>query len=147
MWKYIQRAINWKGDVDQDISVVDLTGTTTLTAADSGKVLLLNSATEFVTTLPAPYPGLRFTFIVKAAPASASYTVVSAGTTQNIIHGVSASSADAGGSSSSTAGTAVDVITFVDGQAKIGDRVDLVCDGVLWYATAFMSDEDAITFS
>src|SRR5690242_12822680 len=56
----------------------DLTATTTLTAADSGATLFLNSATEFATTLPAVAAGLRFTFIVKAAPSGASYTVVTA---------------------------------------------------------------------
>jgi len=126
-----------------------LTGTTILTAADSGKTLYLASPTEFDTKLPAPAKGLKFTLIVGLAPSGASYTVTTNGTTQNVIHGVGLSSADAGGSASSTGGTPVDVITFVDGQAKVGDRVDIECDaeGVYWHAIAVMSDEDAITFA
>lgn len=121
--------------------------TNVITAAESGKVFFLSHATEFASTLPAPAAGLNYSFIVAAAPSGASYTIVSDGVTQNVIHGVAVSAADAGGSVSSTAGTAVDVITFVDGQAKIGDRVDLVCDGTYWYAMGVCSDEDAITFS
>lgn len=123
----------------------DVTATNVIAAAESGTVFFLDSVTEFVSTLPAVAAGLKFTFIVKAAPSGASYTIVPASGT--IIHGVGVSSADAGGTASSTAGTGVGTITFVDGQAKIGDRVDMVCDGTLWHAIAFMSDEDGITFS
>lgn len=130
-----------------NVNIEVLTATRILTAADNGKTLILNSSTEFDTKLPAPALNLEFTFIVGAAPSGASYTVTTNGTTQNVIHAVSASSADAGGSTSGTNGTAVDVITFVDGQAKVGDRVHLICDGTLWYADALMFDEDAITFA
>lgn len=149
-WKYNPRERSFNGDRDQDNSIVVLTEATALTAADSGKTLILSSAAEFAVQLPAPALGLRFTFIVGAAPSGASYTVVAnnaAGAAANLIHAVSASAADAGGSTSSTAGTAVDVITFVDGQALVGDCVDLVCDGTRWFARGFMSDEDAITFA
>jgi hypothetical protein len=123
-----------------------VTATNVITAAESGKTFFLNSATEFVSTLPAPAAGLKYTFIVKAAPSGASYTVVSDSGTDNI-HGVVASAADAGGSVDSTAGTAADTITFVDGQAHVGDRVDVISDGTLWYAFGLCDDEDAITFT
>lgn len=122
-----------------------VTATNVITAAETGSVFFLASATEFVSTLPAPGLGLTFSFIVSAAPSGASYTIVAASGTP--IHGLGVSSADAGGSVSSTAGTGVLTITFVDGQAKKGDRVDLVSDGTSWYAVGFCSDEDAITFS
>ena len=57
-------------------NVIELTATRTVLASESGATFLLNSATEFVTTLPTAAAGLRYTFIVKAAPTSASYTVV-----------------------------------------------------------------------
>lgn len=120
--------------------------TNVILATESGKVFFLSSTTEFVSTLPAPAAGLKFTFIVSGAPSGASYTIVSASGTDNI-HGVAVSAADAGGSVDTTAGTAADTITFVDGQALKGDRVDLVCDGTSWYAIGFCSDEDAITFT
>ena len=133
----------WGGLADAEI----VAATNVLTAAESGKTLFLAHATEFVTTLPAPALGLEFTFIVGLAPSGASYTVVTAGTTQNIIHGTNVSSADAGGSAGAAAGTPVDVLTFVDGQAQIGDRCHLICDGTLWHAACQSADEDAITFS
>ncbi len=119
--------------------------TNSINASESGSVFFLNHSTEFASTLPAEAAGLHFTFIVTAAPSGASYTIVpDAGTT---IHGHSVSSADAGGSADSTAGTGVGTITFVDGQAAVGDMVQIWCDGTNWFALATMGDEDAITFS
>lgn len=121
-----------------------LTAASTLTAADSGRTFFLNSATEFVTTLPAPAAGLSFSFVVKAAPSGASYTIVTSGSA-NIIKGVQFTAEDAGGSGDS--GTADDTITFVDGQAVAGDRVDLVCDGTNWFAYGFTKLVAGLTFT
>jgi len=145
-------------------TTLDVTGATTLStvlykdltevvvaangiaAAETGSVFFLNAANEFASTLPAVAAGLHFTFIVTGAPSGASYTIVTpAGA--DLIHGHSVSSADAGGSADSTAGTKADTITFVDGQAKEGDMCQLWCDGTYWYALATMGDEDAITFT
>lgn len=120
--------------------------TNVLTKTESGKTLFLSSATEFVSTLPAPVAGLEFEFIVAAAPSGASYTIVTTGGT-DLIHGTAVSAADAGGSMDTTAGTPADTITFVDGQALVGDRVRVVSDGTYWYAQGQSSDEDAITFT
>jgi hypothetical protein len=118
----------------------------TLTAAETGKTCFLGHATEFVTTLPAVAAGLHFKFIVSLAPAGAAYTIVTpAGA--DLIYGNIVSSADAGGSADSTAGTKADTITFVDGQAAVGDWVEVVCDGTYWYAFGVCGDEDAITFT
>jgi hypothetical protein len=122
------------------------TAATTLTAADNGKTIFLNSATEFATTLPAPAAGLAFTFIVSAAPSGASYTVVSA-SSANIIKGqvytVDVNSAT--DPDFETSGG--DTISLVDGKAVAGDRVDVVCDGTNWFAYGFCSVFDAITIT
>jgi hypothetical protein len=118
---------------------------TILASEMDGRTFWFGHATEFAMTLPAPFAGARARFRCTAAPASASYTIVTA-SSANIIHGVGLSSADAGGSASSTAGTPADRITFVDGQAKVGDYVDIESDGTSWHAVAVMSDEDAIVF-
>lgn len=123
-----------------------LTAAKTLDASDSGKTFYLNSATEFAVTLPAPADGLYFKFVVKAAPSGASYTVVSASGTDNI-HGNVVSAEDALGSGDSTSGTAADTITFVDSKAQIGDFVEVVSDGTLWYALAVATQQDAITYT
>jgi hypothetical protein len=121
-----------------------LTAASTLTAADSGRTLFLSATAEFATTLPAPAAGLSFSFVVAAAPSGASYTIVTSGSA-NIIKGVQFTAEDAGGSGDS--GTADDTITFVDGQAVAGDRVDLVCDGTNWFAYAFTKLVAGLTFT
>jgi hypothetical protein len=121
----------------------DLTATNTLTAADSGKVLFLNSATEFVTTLPTPAAGLNFKFVVKAAPSGASYTVVTASSANILIGGVTCATADDLGSYDADG----DTITFVNGQAVVGDFVEVVSDGTSWYVSgqAFVAEGVTIT--
>lgn len=116
--------------------------TNVITAAESGSVFFLNSATEFVSTLPLPALGLHYTFIVTAAPSGASYTVVTNGSA-NIIKGNQNSVAgDAG-----DFGTADDTITFVDGQSIAGDKVELFCDGTNWFAYAISKVAAGVTFT
>lgn len=123
-----------------------LTAATTLTADDNGKTLFLSATTEFATTLPAPAAGLTFTFIVSAAPASASYTVVTSGSS-NIIKGM-VLSADLNAANDGDIETSGgDTITFADGVAVAGDRVDLVCDGSNWFAYGMCTVYNAITIS
>ena len=119
-----------------------VTATNTITAAESGTVFFLNSATEFVSTLPAPAAGLHFTFIVKAAPSGASYTVVT-NSSNNIIIGLQNSVAGDAGDS----GTTDDTITFVNGQSVVGDKVEIHCDGTYWYAHAISKVAAGITFT
>ena len=123
-------------------AVTVATAASTLTADDSGKTIFLNSATEFATTLPLPASGLRFTFIVKAAPVGTSYTVVTKNGA-NIIKGMQFVSADAVGDT----GTSDDTITFVAGSSVAGDKVELVSDGTSWFAYAFSTLAASITFT
>lgn len=123
----------------------DTTATNTLTTAECGKTITLNSATEFVTTLPAPTAGCKFTFIVKAAPASASYTVVTASSANIIIGHVE--TADIDGAADGDSSTADDTITFADGVAVVGDRVDIVSDGTSWYYIGHAKTYNGITAS
>lgn len=122
------------------------TAAATLTAEDSGKTFYLNSVTEFATTLPVATsaPGFKATFIVKSAPVGSHYIISSA---SNNIHGVITTSQDAGGSSAATNGTAVDVITFVDGIAKTGDFVNVFCDGTNYYVSGSCGIYNAITLA
>lgn len=123
-----------------------LTATTTLTADDNGATLYLNSATEFVTTLPAPVLGMRFTFIVAAAPSGASYTVVSA-SSANIIKGhvLTSEVTAAGAADSETAGG--DTLSFVDGQAVVGDKAIFETDGTSWFVAASCKVAAGITIT
>lgn len=131
------------GKTIQGPAAAEVTAATrVLTAAESGLVLFLNAATEFVTTLPAPALGLYFIFIVAAAPSGASYTVVTNGSA-NIIKGNQNSVAgDAG-----DFGTADDTISFVDGQSVAGDKVEVYSDGTSWFAYAISKVAAGITFT
>ena len=108
--------------------IKELTAASSLANADSGKVFLLNSATEFATTLPAPKKGWEGTFIVKAAPAGADYTIVTP--SGAILGSISAGAADDAADTSDGSDT---TISFVDGEAVAGDYVKLVCDGTNYY--------------
>lgn len=123
-----------------------VTATNVITAAETGTTFFLNSATEFVSTLPAVAAGLKFSFIVTAAPSGASYTIVT-NSSANVIKGQvytldvnSATDPDF-----ETSGG--DTISFVDAKAVAGDRVDVVCDGTNWFAYCFCSVFDAITIT
>ncbi len=120
----------------------ELTAASTLTEADNDLTFFLNAGTEFATTLPSPFLGARFTFIVKTAPSGASYTVVT-GSSANIVKGMQNPAAAAAGDT----GTTDDTITFVDGQAVAGDMVQLWSDGTSWFAQAFSRVAAGITFT
>ena len=121
----------------------DLTAASTLTAEDSGATLFLNSATEFATTLPAPQAGVSFRFICKAAPASASYTIVTADSANILIGGINELEVDTGDDGPYDADG--DTITFVDSVAVVGDWVSLVSDGTSWYLTGQANADGGIT--
>ena len=123
-------------------TVITLTSASTLTAAQSGTTFFLNSATEFVTTLPAPAAGLNYTFIVTAAPSGASYTIVTT-SSANIIKGQAVNAAGVAGDT----GTADDTISFVDAQAVAGDQVTVISDGTSWFAKAFCAVAAGVTFT
>lgn len=123
-------------------TVTTLTAASTLTTAQSNTIFFLSSATEFVTTLPAPAAGLMYTFIVGAAPSGASYTVVTA-SSANIIKGQAVNAAGVAGDT----GTADDTISFVDGQAVAGDQVTVISDGTSWFAKAFCAVAAGVTFT
>ena len=121
-------------------AVETVTATNVITAAESGKTFILSSATEFVSTLPAPANGLRFKFIVGAAPAGASYTVVT-DSSANVIEGVVVVNG------ASVAGANEETITFADGAAVIGDWVEVVSDGTSWFVCGAGSAAGAITLT
>ena len=121
--------------------VEDVTATNEITAAESGKTFFLNSATEFVSTLPAPSAGLNYTFIVKAAPSGANYTVVTNGGADILIGMVTCATADDLGAYDNNA----DVITFVGGASIVGDWVRVISDGTSWYYSGACHVAEGIT--
>lgn len=118
----------------------------TLTVEDSGKTFFLNSATEFITTLPEPVLGLELEFIVTGAPDGANYTIVT-DSSANIIKGQVYSSDLNAASDGDFETSGGDTITLVDAKAVAGDRVVLRCDGTNFFAYIFTSVFDAATIT
>ena len=123
--------------------IEDVTATNIITAGESGTTFFLNSATEFVSTLPAPSAGLEYTFIIKAAPSGANYTVVTNSSANILIGGVTCQTADDLGAYDNNG----DTITFVGGQAIVGDRVHCISDGTSWYVDGHCFVAEGITIT
>lgn len=117
--------------------------TDTLTGSQCGSTILLSAATEFLTTLPVPSAGCYFKFIVKAAPASASYTIATNGSANILIGGVNELEVDTSddGPYSATG----DLVTFVDGVAVVGDYVEVISDGTSWYLDGQTNADGGVT--
>jgi len=121
--------------------VEDVSATNIITPGETGTTFFLNSTTEFVSTLPTPEAGLEFTFIVKAAPSGASYTIVTKGGADILIGMVTCATADDLGAYDNNA----DVITFVNGASIVGDWVRVISDGTSWYYSGACHVAEGIT--
>lgn len=117
------------------------TTTDALGGSESGKTIFLNSATGFVTTLPAPAAGYNFRFIIGAtAPTSGNHTIVTS-SSSNVIYGnVVVNGAE-------VAGSAEDTISFVASTALPGDWVQVVADGTNWYVSGQAAATGAVTLT
>ncbi len=118
----------------------------TLTAADSGKVFGIDQDSgAYEITLPLAATagaGWNVTFINVDVGANA--VTIANNTDEDTIVGYT--SGGDGGVGSSTDSTAVDEIVFISGS-QLGDKVDLFCDGVYFYANATAHDVAHITIS
>jgi hypothetical protein len=128
-------------DTERQLANVEaVTGATTLTAEDSGKVFILKAAAGAQITLPAvaTSAGLRFKFIVGQLFATTDWTVKAA---TNVIEGsVLVNGAHVAGVDENT-------ISFVASAESIGDFAELVCDGTNWYVNGSGVSAGAITLT
>jgi hypothetical protein len=128
-------------DTERQLANVEaITGATTLTAEDSGKVLILKASAGAQITLPAvaTSAGLRFKFIVGQLFATTDWTVKAA---TNVIEGsVLVNGAHVAGVDENT-------ISFVASAESIGDFAELVCDGTNWYVNGSGVSAGAITLT
>jgi len=113
---------------------------TTLSAADSGRLLSLNAAAGAQITLPAvaTSAGLNFRFAVQALFATTAWTIKAASSVIQggaIVNSVNVPSANR------------NTITFSASADTIGDFVELTCDGVNWYVFGLGTSAGAITFT
>jgi hypothetical protein len=128
-------------DTERQLANVEaVTGATTLTAKDSGKVFILKAAAGAQITLPAvaTSAGLRFKFIVGQLFATTDWTVKAL---SNAIEGsVLVNGAHVAGVDENT-------ISFVASAESIGDFAELVCDGTNWYVNGSGVSAGAITLT
>lgn len=104
--------------------VVVVTADTTLTEADSGKVIIINSATSRTLTLPATMAGLTFTLSHQVA------------TTSGAGHAFSPAAADLIRGNGFTPADNKDAVC-TQATSRIGDAMTIVGDGVDgWYITS-----------
>jgi hypothetical protein len=133
--------LNVSNDVERQLANVEaVTGATTLTAEDSGKVLILKASAGAEITLPAvaTSAGLRFKFVVGLAFATTNWTVKAA---TNVIEGsVLVNGAHVAGVNENT-------ISFVNSAESVGDFAELVCDGTNWYVNGSGVSAGAITLT
>ncbi|KKK95289.1 hypothetical protein LCGC14_2674310 [marine sediment metagenome] len=109
-----------------------------LTVLDNGKVLFLNAGNEFQTALPLLSTigiGWHCKFIVGAAPASGSYTIIENASDSNkiVLKGISETETDDDSDGVESAGAST--ITVKDGIAVVGDWIDVYSDGTFWFVT------------
>ncbi len=119
--------------------VKDLITTYSVPDSENGMTYTLSLAGGFVTTLPAPRVGLKYTFVAGISPTTA-YTVVTSGSA-NIIKGFTTNAAGAAVTPLSDG----DTITFVANQAVAGDQVTVVSDGTSWFLSGFAQVAAGIT--
>lgn len=128
-------------DVERQLAVTEvLTGATTLTAEDSGKVFLLKASAGAQITLPAVATsnGFRFKFIVGQLFATTDWTVKAA---SNVIEGsVLVNGAHVAGVNENT-------ISFVASAESVGDFAELVSDGSNWYVNGSGVSAGSITLT
>ena len=132
--------INANCDSSANYEVV--TATNVITAAETGTHFILNSATAFVSTLPAPALGLEFWFHAGATQVTGGNHTVVTNASANVIEG-SLSSPEVSALVSVVA--AADTISFVADLAVHGDLAHVWSDGTTWYLDGHCFVQDGMT--
>lgn len=136
-------ATYYSNDVKRIFSEVEvISAAQTLTAADSGKVFILDAAAGATVTLPAIAEGLTFRFVVGAAFATTNWVIDSA--EGDNINGIII---DMGGTPAGVPASGEDQINFVASAESIGDYVDFVCDSAnsQWLVSGMCAANGGIT--
>lgn len=119
-----------------------ITGATTLTEQDNGKLFTLDAASGATVTLPSLSKGLRFKFVVAANFATANWVIASA--EGDNINGIIA---DMGATVAGVPAAGEDQINFVATAEGLGDWVELVADvdNSQWLVSGMCTNNGGIT--
>ncbi len=117
-------------------------GTNTLTINESGKLVVLNHATEFTTTLPAvsTASGVTYRFVLAVNP-DTGVMDIKTDSGENKIYGVAIVNGAV------IPAEQEDTITFTSSAALIGDWVELTSDGTNWYVSGQAAAATGIVFT
>lgn len=119
-----------------------VTTTNVITAAETGKHFVLNSATAFVNTLPVPALGLEYWFHAGATQVTGGNHTIVTNASANVIEG-SITSPEVSALVAVVA--AADTISFVADLAVHGDLAHVWCDGTTWYLDGHAFVQDGMT--
>ena len=126
--------------------VESLTANKTLDVYDTGKIFMLNKADGFTVALPDPtsadMSGWHATFIVGTDPTTA-YLISSIAA--DVMSGRVVDSSG-GNEDEETAATASQ-FNFVANTAKVGDKLEIICDGAKYHGYAITGATGAGTFT
>tara|TARA_Y100000310_G_scaffold277619_1_gene295490 strand:+ start:3356 stop:3928 length:573 start_codon:yes stop_codon:yes gene_type:complete len=126
---------------DESANTEVVTTTNVLTAAESGKTIILNSTSAFVTTLPAKAAGLRFKFYTNAIVTGGNHTIVPDSSDDNTIYG------QAIVAGAVVLATVEGSINFIADLTLPGDWVELFNDGTNWYVSGQIQTASGLTFT
>ena len=130
------------GEVVTSLDTVEVVTTTNvITAAESGRTFVLNSATAFVSTLPAKAAGLRYRFYAGATQVTGgNHTIVCSNDDNTIFGSVTVAGV-------LVAGTVEGSINFVADTMLPGDWCEGYNDGTNWYVSGQATASGAITLT
>jgi len=132
--------LNMAADSSANAEIV--TTTNVLGAAESGKTLILNSTSAFVTTLPAKAKGLRFRFYAGALQVTGgNHTIVTNAADDNTIFGQAVVAGLV------VLATVEGSINWIADTILPGDWIDLFNDGTNWYVTGQVQVSGGVTFT
>lgn len=131
--------------------VETLTAVVSLNAADTGILFLLNLATGFTVTLPAAEDagaGWNCELLVIIAPSSGTYILTEKtadDTNVLVVNGITEGEVDTGDDAPYNAGCTT--VTFADGVAVIGDRIQILCDGTNFFVKGHTNADGGVTLA
>jgi hypothetical protein len=121
---------------DSDGLVVEPTAATTLTAAQSGSLVVLSQAAGYAVTLPSPAAGLNYRFVVQALFGTTDWVITSAAAD---MYGTVMEA----GVLQAVAGATT--INLELGADTIGDYIDVYSDGTYWYVAGSTAQAASVT--
>jgi len=124
-----------------DVLTEAVTTTNVIAASETGTHFVLNSATAFVSTLPAPAAGLEFWFHAGATQVTGGNHTIVTNSSANVIEGSLSSPEQAAVSCVAAA----DTISFIADKAVQGDLAHVWSDGTDWYLDGHCFVQDGMT--